>query len=439
MNSNVSIQYLSGKVILKYVPDDYYNEDRGWVQRKFNNSESCAIKNIFTVNHSDLCDAPKDEVIDDGWYFLLGSLNKDDGYVHIISTILSTTHDVLISPNVMKWFNSKFFGVGLKYNLLKCVESIIENQVCIVEKYEASEDQSVISFDDYKVLIKRMPTRTEIQKYNWARINNVVSDYWDNKKNYGLLYDNYLSKRVNSSTFPSIDKNNKKFNELSSVMGYEQSKYDFLLEQLKEMLNRCMSYTETDWRIKISQIVSLLYPRYAVPIEELVIDDYYSKKNKVSMRRIDIALFSLDGNICLVEIKKPKDSLSSILKKGKERDNYLPSHELTGAVMQLEKYIFHLMKMGKFGEEKLYKKNESILKKYGIRELHIANPKGIVICGRSNNLNSQEKLDLEIIKNKYSNIIDIMTYDDLIERLINIKNSFSYLFSIDFGQEKLSS
>lgn len=67
----------------------------------------------------------------------------------------------------------------------------------------------------------------------------------------------------------------------------------------------------------MSQIVSLLYPRYAVPIEELVIDDYYSKKNKVSMRRIDIALFSLDGNICLVEIKKPKDSLSSILKKAK--------------------------------------------------------------------------------------------------------------------------
>ena len=50
-------------------------------------------------------------------------------------------------------------------------------------------------------------------------------------------------------------------------------------------------------------------------------------------------------------------------------------------------------------------------------EIKITNPGGIIIMGRGNNLTPNQKLDFEIVKRKYKNIADILTYDDLINRL----------------------
>lgn len=41
----------------------------------------------------------------------------------------------------------------------------------------------------------------------------------------------------------------------------------------------------------------------------------------------------------------------------------------------------------------------------------------MVIMGRSVNLSDEQKNDFEIIRRKYANIVDIITYDDLIYRL----------------------
>jgi hypothetical protein len=48
----------------------------------------------------------------------------------------------------------------------------------------------------------------------------------------------------------------------------------------------------------------------------------------------------------------------------------------------------------------------------------------MVIIGRSKDFSDREKLDFEIIRRKYSNIMDIITYDDLINRLENIIKKF---------------
>lgn len=45
--------------------------------------------------------------------------------------------------------------------------------------------------------------------------------------------------------------------------------------------------------------------------------------------------------------------------------------------------------------------------------------------GRSNNLSRDQLFDLEIIKRQHKNIVDIMTYDDLLERLKNIIDQLS--------------
>ncbi|THA10638.1 DUF4263 domain-containing protein [Rodentibacter pneumotropicus] len=84
------------------------------------------------------------------------------------------------------------------------------------------------------------------------------------------------------------------------------------------------------------------------------------------------------------------------------------------------KYIFHLNKWGHQGEI-------SLTKKYANRipndlKIKITNPKAIILSGRDNNFSEEQYFDFEIIRRKYSNLIDIMTYDDLLRRIENIIN-----------------
>lgn len=108
----------------------------------------------------------------------------------------------------------------------------------------------------------------------------------------------------------------------------------------------------------------------------------------------------------------------------KYRDNYIPTKELSGSIMQAEKYLFHLSKWGLAGEKVLSQRYASELPSgMGIR---ITNPKAMIILGRDRRpdgaeaLDASQQLDLEIIKRKYANVIDILTYDDLLRRLNNI-------------------
>ena len=97
--------------------------------------------------------------------------------------------------------------------------------------------------------------------------------------------------------------------------------------------------------------------------------------------------------------------------------------------MQVEKYIYNLRRMGKEGEKrltiKLHKKYKHIP---GILDMkvRITNPRGMIIMGRSNSLSDEQKNDFEIIRRKYANIVDIITYDDLIHRLESLISKFSY-------------
>lgn len=56
-------------------------------------------------------------------------------------------------------------------------------------------------------------------------------------------------------------------------------------------------------------------------------------------------------------------------------------------------------------------------------QIRISNPKAIVIVGRDQignaSMTGSQLLDFEVIKRKYANIIDILTYDDILRRLNN--------------------
>ena len=206
-------------------------------------------------------------------------------------------------------------------------------------------------------------------------------------------------------------------NTLESVAEYETEKYSFILARLQKMIQNEDSYAENIWRNEIIQIITLIYPKYVAAVKELCIKGTVIEK--AENRFIDIALFDVNGNIDVIEIKKPSDTIP-LLSSGKYRDNYVPSKDLTGAIMQVEKYIYHLKRMGKEGEKllttQIYKKRkcDSVVANMKVR---ITNPRGMVIMGRSVNLSDEQKNDFEIIRRKYANIVDIITYDDLIYRL----------------------
>ena len=82
---------------------------------------------------------------------------------------------------------------------------------------------------------------------------------------------------------------------------------------------------------------------------------------------------------------------------------------------------FYLMKNGKIAEESLDKQTEKIRDKdYHFK---IINPKSIIIMGHTSNYTQQQKDDFEVIKRKYTNVLDIISYEDLIHRLETIINT----------------
>ena len=57
-------------------------------------------------------------------------------------------------------------------------------------------------------------------------------------------------------------------------------------------------------------------------------------------------------------------------------------------------------------------------------EIKVTNPKAMILAGRSITLTREQRFDFEIIKRKYANIVDIITYDDLLNRLESIIKKF---------------
>jgi hypothetical protein len=101
--------------------------------------------------------------------------------------------------------------------------------------------------------------------------------------------------------------------------------------------------------------------------------------------------------------------------KGAYRDNFIPLRELSGTVMQIEKYIYYLNRWSYAGEKKLTEKYKEVLP--ANFQIKITNPGGIIIMGREHNLTAEQKLDFEVVKRKYKHVLDIITYDNLLQRL----------------------
>jgi len=383
----ISFKQEDNKLILCYSSDQTSPE---WVYHEIEKSGRVTIGKAFSLSQNELRTTFDDKNEHDSVEFEVAT--KKNEYYRFPSNLMSLDHDLFIHEIVA--FERKFFVAERGISIFPKIDDMVEESI-----YIGGDNEGAIPLEVYTDLLKAFPNTYELNRYASARISGVLSSYIDTKEDYEAKYQAYLNKKVTKK-----GANLKyRFSELEAM------KYTNILEKLNMMLNDEESYSEAQWQEELLQIILLLYPKYIHVFKEAPVRDTYNKSN----RNIDYLLIDSCGNTDIIEIKKPFDKC--IVTKRTYRDNFIPLRELSGTVMQIEKYIFYLNKWGRKGEDKLteYYKKE-LPENFKVK---ITNPSGIIIMGRKKGLTEEQLQDFEVIKRKYKNVIDIITYDDLIERL----------------------
>lgn len=383
-------------LILEYTPD---KDDIEFVYEYLKNGDFI-LKKTFSFSEENIFSKSN---FGNSISFKIGKLKHD--YYKLDSEILSIHFKLFIYKELD--IDKYFFIAKGSYNIsiFKGLNEVISSPQDV---YIGGNQKGNIPVEDFQKLLKQFPTLTELEKYKYSRIELILKEYIDSKKNFEEDYIKYMNKKVGKT---GIDLE-------YIVKKYEVEKYTLILEKLQKMLKSESIYNEIDWQKEILQIIRLLYPKYISVLEEVKIKNTYDEKEK----RLDLVLVNSNGNIDVVEIKRPFGE-KGMLSKGLYRDNYVPKRELSGSIMQVEKYIFYLNKLTKKQEEELTIKYKDKLPKSV--KINVINPQGLIIFGRDSDLDTQQKRDdFEIIKRKYKNIIDLITYDDLVLRVKNIVDSF---------------
>lgn len=400
----------AAEVVLTYRADQPGN---AWVWRELRDHESVTLSRIFTFERRDLVAEP-DEADQENdfeafqYQFRFAVLR--DSYFHIEGRIFDIANPVFIAQAGLNLERKVFVAERNISIFRKIAQLIAPDQPIIVGGSRAG----AIPIPDFQALLSKFPNTGELNRYAAARVANVIGDYIAPLKDARAQYEAYLNRRRSTMTDAALTQ--------PELLHPEIEKYVFIRNTIAEWLREGTARSERDWQKMILNFLLLIFPKYVAVLSNVKVVDAYSIPGATKDRFIDLALIDAAGNIDVIEIKKPFDD--ALMGRTPYRDNYIPTKELSGSIMQAEKYLFHLSKWGLAGEKTLTQRYAARLPPgMGIR---ITSPKAMIILGRDRRpngspaLDASEQLDLEIIKRKYANMIDLLTYDDLLRRLDNI-------------------
>ncbi|MGN7202838.1 Shedu immune nuclease family protein [Pedobacter sp. SAFR-022] len=392
-------------LILKYTPDN----NSGWVRDKLRDDGEFALKKTFLFKVKDLLDEAEQNKIEkaiennDEWMetdeddepldqdsiaFVLGHLTDD--YYHIKPGKVTTDHSVFMHKD--NKFDPKLFISARNISVFARMEKYMQRDILIGGNAEDAIPEPVM-WD----LIRKFPNTRQKDLYEGSIISGIIRDYVDNIPDYRAKYENYLNKQrtVKPSDLAPLVKNQ------------EVHKFQLILDKLEMMLAHQKTYTEHQWQEEILTMITLIYPKYIHVYKSVPV-----KRKGHTDLQVDLLLIDSGGYADIIEIKKPTDSM--IVTHGRYRDNHIPYRELSGTIMQIEKYIYYLNRWGPDGEQYLSRKLTGLPLGF---EVKLTNPGGLLIMGRDDTLTQDQLKDFEVIKRKYKNIVDILTYDELIRRL----------------------
>lgn len=397
----ISFEKIDDLILLIYKPS---SSDVEWIEKELVDVDNIVqIKQTFTFEKKDLYELNKDSGIAK---FKFGKLIED--YYIVSRNILMSKFDVYFEKNIeldVKYFRYPHGSKTIINNYFKIISDIIDAK----DKLFIGGEKADITYEDFVQIIESFPKYYERDLYSKARIYQVLENYFDISTNFSEKLENYR-KRTKNTVYN---------NSLSEFNTYETIKYESILKKMKSMLENVDKYSEKQWQNEITEIITFIFPKYIYCLDEIKFNIKDSNKKSES---VDMFLISNNGNIDLLEIKKP--NAGNILSNSSDHDNYYANKFLSKAEMQLEKYLYNLNKLGYNAEKLIYEKNKSKFDKYDIKpeNIKIINPKGILIIG-NNPEDKNRHRDLEVIKKMYSNMIDIITYDDLINMLGNTINA----------------
>lgn len=384
----------SKHLLLVYTP----NNGTAWLKLKLEEEESVDIHRVFNVSKTKLVNNLERGNI--SAVFLLATVIELDGkaFYHIDKEVLKISFDLYISTDCR--ISEKLFIGARGVSVFRIIDKFWKEK----ELYIGFEGDCAISEKDFRSAIKSLPNNTELIKYTEARICRTFKNILPVKKDSVTQFQKYINKKLSNSK-ESRDLNDDDFSD------FDMFRYRLIYEKMSEMLYNENGYDENTWQRLILKFIQVLFPKYVFIGNKPTFRTIQGRK-----KQPDIIMGDADGYIDIIEIKMPfATGVLSARKSQLYRDNYIPLRELSGAVMQCEKYIFNMTSNMKDVLKELNSQYKSTVP--GNYEFKIVNPKAMIIMGRSNDFSEDQKKDFEIIKRKYKNIIDIITYDDLLHRL----------------------
>ena len=385
----ISFEKVNKELILCYSPA----MGTGELVERLSSDEEISIKHTFTVNKSLLRDLDGSD-FEDTLRFCIGSF--DDSYTLLNPKVINTDHKFFFSNDIK--LKPSLFVAYRNISILRKIDALVERDIYVGGSWDA---KGGMPFEAYQSLIESFPKTAELDKYANSRIATCIKEYFPECDKYDQIYERFLAKGTRTHSI------------LSKKDKIELAQFSAVLEELKQLLNTSAGISEADWQIRIYGILQLLYPKYIFCTREITFSgiDGYDK-------RPDFVLVDANGYVDILEIKKP--DVRILTKQASYRNNYVPVRELSGAIQQIEKYIF-CMTSSERSRREVINKLSALLPEAITPE--IVNPQGILIAGRSRDFNLQQKRDFELIKRQYKHVADIMTYDDLVARFENVVTS----------------
>ena len=389
---SISFEYSEDKLILCYTPVMGLDD----ITKRLDAEEGILVKHTFWVTKDLLCDDVEE---DDDWEetlrFYIGVVGE--AYTQLDSEVFGTDHSFYFGNEIS--LKPEMFTAYRNISILRKIDEVIERDFYIGGDWENHNGISKETFDN---LLEKFPKTAELDKYAHKRIASIIKDYFPECDKYEAIYEKFV-KSKNSSYASSISAISK-FN-----IQIELEQFTVAYQELMDMLNRYEAIDEKQWQEKIHNILQLLYPKYICCAREIKF--YGAKKDK----QPDFLLVDANGFVDILEIKK-----ADVRMLTQYRNNYVATREISGAIQQVQKYIFCLNSYDK-AKKDVSDKLDGMLPN-GLKT-QVVNPQGILLAGRSNEFTDEQKKDFELIKRQYKHVADIMTYDDLLFRLGNIINS----------------
>lgn len=406
---------------------DYRAEDQGgaWLVAQLKLGKA-RLSKVFYFSKDDLVGDLQewdDDESAEEQDFTFRFASKAGAYYRIPGRIFQIPNDVLIAPTEIE-VKRKTFAAERDISIMRRLSKFYPNGEPIKL---GGPDADAIPAALFQTMLARFPNTMEVNRYADARVATILEGFLNPLKDARREYEDYLSKRG------SVLAGER--SQQTELFRSEILKFEYVSGVIGALLSSGSKHSEADWQRMIVPLLRLIFPKYVAVLEKVRLEDHYFVSGERTRREIDIALIDANGNLDIIEVKQPFEN--AVLGRAEYRDNFVPAKELVGTIMQAEKYLFHLAKWGVDGERKLTQRYVAKLPS-GL-DIRITNPKAMILIGRDQQVGAtpaftaRQMSDFEIIKRKYANMIDIMTYDDLLRRLDRIIESLKARAADDDG------